>query len=48
MSGHSYDSKCLNCDNDLNSYADNKPIDTVQYIINAYIVDILFSCKKPT
>ena len=31
MSGHSYDSKCLNCDNDLNSYADNKPIDTVHH-----------------
>jgi DNA-directed RNA polymerase subunit RPC12/RpoP len=31
MSGHSYDSKCLNCDNDLNSYIDNKPIDTVSH-----------------
>ena len=31
MSGHSYDSKCLNCDGDLNSYSDYKPIDTVHH-----------------
>ena len=31
MSGHSYDSRCLNCENSLNSHAEDKPIDTVHH-----------------
>jgi len=40
MSGHSYDSRCLNCNNDLNSYTDHKPIDIVhhQCVYCGYII----------
>jgi hypothetical protein len=31
MSGYSYNTTCLNCNNDMESYSDHKPLDLVSH-----------------